>query len=239
MKSEFRTSTKLYYLKTDPFICNKFGLAEFFAVYADKLGCAKQHDVLDVGCGAGPIGIFLADQYGCRVTGVELNPLASRCCVENIEALSLGQSFEVCTYDFSRFDSLKPARNWDLIVSNPPIDENVSPETIQRFAQDDYSRILPELYSYVTNSWHNTDGEDLLDLIFAYAASHLRPFGRVMVVFCALSCPSTEIVIRKAETYCFAPEQYFSGNITPESIGVENFTQKVIETHIISFSKKS
>ena len=85
MYSKYITPDKQYLLKVDKFICNKFGLAEFFAKHYDCFGNMQGITVLDVGCGASPLGIFLSDQHKCKVTGVELNPIACSCARDNIK----------------------------------------------------------------------------------------------------------------------------------------------------------
>lgn len=52
-------------------------------LYTRSLDC-QNHGVLDVGCGVGGPGRFLADRYGCRVIGVDVLPER----VKGAEALS-------------------------------------------------------------------------------------------------------------------------------------------------------
>jgi ubiquinone/menaquinone biosynthesis C-methylase UbiE len=41
---------------------------------AEKCGISKDMTILDVGCGRGSSSIFLAEHYGCRVVGVDVDP---------------------------------------------------------------------------------------------------------------------------------------------------------------------
>ena len=47
MYSEYNTPKKKYNLKTNKYICNKFGLAEFFATHYAEFGGEKQLRILD------------------------------------------------------------------------------------------------------------------------------------------------------------------------------------------------
>lgn len=55
-------------------------------------GC---RDVLEVGCGRGATGALLQDRLGCRVTGVELNPVVARAAGERLYRVISGDILEV------------------------------------------------------------------------------------------------------------------------------------------------
>lgn len=219
MTSEFRTRDKTYRLKTDPLCCNKFGLAEFFVDCYDKLSLPPPRDVLDVGCGAGPLGIYFAQRFSCGVVGVELNPIACACCADNLEALALTSRFQLVRGDFRQFSS--DGRMFDLIVSVPPVDTTVPEEVIQRYAERDFRTMDAGSFAYLTNSWHDRDGFDLLDLIFRYGQAHLREDGRIVIVFCLIDCEDPAYVTRKAEQYHYTCVNQIEGTITPESVGAD------------------
>ena len=119
MISSFSTPNKQYELYTEKYICNKFGLSEFFAKNMNDDLFLKGSSVLDVGCGAGPLGIFLADQFECIVRGIDLNPQACFCCKKNILKYMLENKFKVFHKDFSKMvlenDELS---KYDFIVAN-------------------------------------------------------------------------------------------------------------------------
>lgn len=238
MKSLFTTPLETFCLSTDKFICNKFGLAEFFAEHYEQLEIKAKGPVLDVGCGAGPLGIFLAKEYDLPVTGVEINPTAFQCCQNNIKAFSLSDKFNVLNMNFDSFESANPCIKFNIIVSNPPIDDTISDETVKKYADDDFKHLDPESFSYVTNSWHHIDGTDLVDLIFMYARDHLENSGSVVIVFCLIDCHSPEVVLNKAVRYGFIARQIIHGKITPESIGADSFLSENITTYMISFQRK-
>lgn len=52
-------------------------------------------EVLEVGCGRGATGAFLQERLGCRVTGVELNPVVARAAAERIHRVVVGDILEV------------------------------------------------------------------------------------------------------------------------------------------------
>ncbi len=74
-------------------------------------------EILDVGCGYGPIGIILAKQYGSHVDMVDINKRAvhlakmnaKRNGVENLVTISVSHCYENVTKKYS------------TIVTNPPI----------------------------------------------------------------------------------------------------------------------
>ena len=239
MISPFSTPNKHYELNTEKYICNKFGLAEFFAKNMDDTLLPKGARVLDVGCGAGPLGIFMADQFECTVRGIDLNPLACCCCKRNISKYMLEGKFEVFHKDFSKliFEDDEQVK-YDFIVANPPIDSRVRTETIVKYSDSDYKILDDESFSYLTNSWHTEDGRDLVDYIFLYAIHHLDDHGSVVMVVCLMDCESIDYVIKKGNTYSFDVLKIIDGEILPESVGAETITSQPIKTFLIQFARR-
>jgi len=52
-------------------------------------------EVLEVGCGRGATGAMLQDRLGCRVTGVELNPVVARAAAERLHRVVAGDVLEI------------------------------------------------------------------------------------------------------------------------------------------------
>jgi SAM-dependent methyltransferase len=52
-------------------------------------------DLLEIGCGRGFTGRFLREKLGCRVTGVELNPIIAREAERNLDRVIVGDVTEV------------------------------------------------------------------------------------------------------------------------------------------------
>ena len=219
MISGFKTKYKHYLLKTEPLCCNKFGLAELFVSCCREMSLLSPRDVLDVGCGAGPLGIYFADQLQCNVVGVELNPIACICCEENLKTLGLTTRFQLVHGDFRKFEICSDNMKFDLIVSVPPIDTYVSTEIVQHYAGQDFQNMDPASFTYLTNSWHDENYNDLLDLIFRYGQTHLRENGRIVIAFCLIDCQDPSYVLQKAENYHYICTENIETTITPESIG--------------------
>jgi 16S rRNA (guanine1207-N2)-methyltransferase len=72
--------------------------------------------VLDVGCGAGVIGVAAAMAGARRVTMSDVNLLALQAAMENLRRLHLTGVDVVASDALQRVDG----RRYDLIVSNPP-----------------------------------------------------------------------------------------------------------------------
>lgn len=235
MISEFRTGNKTYHLKTDPLCCNKFGLAELFVDCYNRLSLPPPRNVLDVGCGAGPLGIYFAEQFPCSVVGVELNPIACTCCAENLEALALTDRFRLVSGDFRQLAAGVDSILFDLIVSVPPVDTSVPAETIQHYAGQDFQIMDPRSFAYLTNSWHAGDGADLLDLIFRYGQTHLREDGRIVIVFCLIDCKGPAYVTRKAEQYHYVCVDQIEETITPERVGAGGEMSGDLRVFVMNF----
>jgi methylase of polypeptide subunit release factors len=94
------------------------------------------------------LGIFLADQKQCKVTGVDLNPKACKCAEDNISNLKLNNSIKVINYDFAVFTENYKGDKFDLIVANPPVDDKITNDVILKYANNhdlDWSSILPDI----------------------------------------------------------------------------------------------
>lgn len=238
MISSFYTPKKEYILNTEKYICNRFGLAEFFAIHVNREIVPLATNVLDVGCGAGPLGIFLADQFECNVKGIDLNLQACYCCEKNIAKYGLENKFEVLHRDFSELVFENSDAKYDCIVANPPIDSRVKYDTISKFANSDYTCMDAEKFSFLTNSWHTKDGKDLVDYIFLYAKKNLKENGSIIIVMCLIDCDSAEYVIQKGNKYDFKILRTIEGEILPTSIGAESITDKPVTTYILQFVKE-
>ena len=46
--------------------------------FLSQLGITKEHHILDVGCGLGGSSRWAAQEYGCRITGIDLTVSASK-----------------------------------------------------------------------------------------------------------------------------------------------------------------
>ena len=238
MNSKFVTPEKSYVLYADKYTCNRFGLAEFFAEHYSEFSNVYEKNILDVGCGVFPLGIYLADQYHCKVIGVDINPIAVGCSTKNIRKYKLNDRCSVINSDFSKSAELLCNVEYDLLVSIPPVDNNVHFEKIEKYTDDQYASFDDDKFSYITNSWHTIDGKDLLDYIFEYANKNLRIDGRVIIVSCLMTGVSKDYVINKAHEYGLKESQVVCGRISGKSIGVETLGIMEVQTAMIAFRKE-
>ena len=80
----------------------------------------KNARVLDLGSGCGTLGLLLcAQDPGCQVTGIELNPAAHACACRNIEANGLESRLHSICGDLREL-SLVESGSFHCCVSNPP-----------------------------------------------------------------------------------------------------------------------
>ena len=238
MISVFTTKEKTYSLKVDKYVCNKFGLAEVFAEQFDNIYHEFPSNILDVGCGVGPLSIFLADKFHCQVTATDINAIACKLCASNAEKYMLRSIFSIVQVDFRYFSELSGEKKYDLIVSAPPVDDNISENTISLYARNDFSSLDDKSFSFLTNSWHDEKGKDLSDYIFNFANNYLSENGSIIIVFCDIDCNSTEYIVNKAVSCGFQLDNSATDYISPEKLGVEDFVKRNICVHLLMFKKE-
>lgn len=237
MHSYFNTPNKEYVLKTETFVCNKFGIAEFFTRNYESFEGKQGVRVLDVGCGVFPLGIYLADQKKNYVTGVELNPVAYKCAMDNVRDLNLDKYVKLINGDFRKLFKQYKEEKFDLIVSNPPLDNKISREEYLRYDSNSFKSLNDESYSYLTNSWHSPDGKDLADHIFESADKILKKDGKIILVFCDIDCETPDFVYRKAKSNNFMITNQITSQISCNDIGFRSDKNKKISVYMIKFGR--
>ncbi len=85
------------------------------AVVAKRLGLSAQMRVLDAGCGLGGTSIWLAQNVGCRVTGVSIAPRQINKATELIRKLSLTDRVDFQVMDYTRTSF--PDASFDAVVA--------------------------------------------------------------------------------------------------------------------------
>ena len=81
----------------------------------------KDATVLDLGSGCGTLGLLLcAGDPTCRVTGVEIDPVAHEAALENIRRNGLERRLSSICWDLRQISDLIPAGSFSHCVSNPP-----------------------------------------------------------------------------------------------------------------------
>ncbi len=105
-----------YTFKVDNGVFSKSGLDYGTRTLLESLPLDKvQGDVLDFGCGYGPIGIFIAKETKSQVDMVDINERSLRLAYENSEINNVKTNiFKSDVYE-------KVTKKYDYIITNPPI----------------------------------------------------------------------------------------------------------------------
>jgi len=106
---------KPYELETDRGVFSKTGLDFGTRTLLETLQLTPGIDVLDLGCGYGPIGIVIADQFQCRVVMTDINVRAVELARDNATKNHISLSV-VQSDGFANIEGL-----FDVILTNPPI----------------------------------------------------------------------------------------------------------------------
>jgi 16S rRNA (guanine1207-N2)-methyltransferase len=110
-------------------------------------GPPGEGDLLDLGCGYGPIAVTLARRSpGATVWAVDVNERAVRLCRENAERLGLDNLRAM------RPDDVDPSRRFAGIWSNPPI--RIGKTALHALLTRWLSRLLPDAHAYLVVHKH-------------------------------------------------------------------------------------
>ena len=137
---EFTLRGKKFRFKTDSGVFSKkevdFGsrlLIDSFSLAGESEG-----DILDVGCGYGPIGLSLAHAYPDRnVEMVDVNARAIQLAKDNAEANGIPN---VKIYE-SNILSAVENKSFSAVLTNPPI--RAGKQTVHQIFLDSYQHLLP------------------------------------------------------------------------------------------------
>ncbi len=235
MLQDFQTPDFTYRLHVDQLVCNKFGLAEFFAYNFEEFRLLPLSRVLDVGCGVGPFSIFLASQ-NIHVTGVEINPKAVGLCRMNVEKYGFSSLVSLLEDDFS---SVYMHDTFDIIISNPPIDPTLPLDDMNCLAQDlNLHHLTPRTFSYITNSWHDLHGKELCDYIFLRGKKLLSKNGNVIIICGNTGYDIRQHVCSKAYFYGYQLINDIKTFLSTVSVGINDsrLFGELIEAHILVYS---
>jgi ribosomal protein L11 methyltransferase (prmA) len=191
LKEYFITPDFIYSLEVSKHVCNKFGLAEFFAKNCKSLESGLR--VLDVGCGVGPISIFLAHIFNAKVTAVDLDGRACSLC--RLNSLKYHLDIHVKNINFADFKDNK----FDLIISNPPINFSGSGNII--------------------NEYKDKDGRDLIDYIFLYAKKN--KIKNIILIACDKNFDTKSLILDKIKCYNFCTANFISQQIFAQNLGTK------------------
>ena len=95
-------------------------------------------DILDFGCGYGPIGIYLKSNYDCKVDMIDINDRALNLSLKN----SVLNNVEVNIFESNIYDNI--SKKYDYIITNPPI----------RVGKEILYKILFEAKNHLKESGH-------------------------------------------------------------------------------------
>ena len=145
----------------------------------------KNARVLDLGSGCGTLGLLLcASEESCRVTGVELSPLAHRAALENIRRNDLNARMESICADLRQLPDCVSAGSFDVCVSNPPYFSGGPASRKTPLARREDACTPAQLFRAA--AWALKYGGDfflvhrperMAELIARGAEEHLRPSG--------------------------------------------------------------
>src|SRR5215831_3998124 len=114
------TAADLYTRSLD---CQNHGgfalLERHAALVTEYSGLGKEQRVLDAGCGLGGPGRYLADRFGCAVTGIDMLPARVQAAVTLSRLVGLGDSVAYCQGDATSLPFAVPqfTQVWMLDVS--------------------------------------------------------------------------------------------------------------------------
>lgn len=126
----------------------------------------RDKTVLEIGTGSGLVSLACLRAGAARVIATDINPAAVANATYNAQQLSVAERFEARLVPRDRrtaFSVIAPDEKFDLIISNPPW-ENETPRAMADHA----------LYD---------EDFQLLDSLFAGAREHLRPGGQVLLAY--------------------------------------------------------
>ena len=230
MISIFKTQKKIYELFVTEFVCNKFGLSEFFA---ENFTEEKNFfSALDVGCGVGPISIYLAEEFQAKVTAVDINVQAVECCRKNIEKYNLQKNIFPIEGNFAEVYK-NFSKKFHLIVSNPPINTNIDKKfSLRNFSSSDF-----ENYQFLTNSWHDEQGFDLTDYILIAGKKLLTYDGKIFFVCCDIDCEPESYIEKKSAMYDYKSKLICREKISASKLGITS--RKFVTSYIFACRLKN
>jgi len=151
--------------------------AEDSFLFAENFEVKEGEQVLDLGTGCGLLGI-LAAKKAERVVLVDFNPFAIRCSKEN--STLNGLCGKIDFVQASLLTALNCSATFDLILFNSPYLPSEKGEDA----------------SWIGRAWAGgTNGREVVDQFIFEVPSHLKPYGRVLLMQSTLT--GVEETIRK------------------------------------------
>lgn len=115
IETKAKINDKIFTFKTDNNVFSKKGLDFGTRTLLESLDLEKiKGDVLDIGCGYGPIGIYLAS-FGLSVDMIDVNKRALSLAQENAKI----NNVKVNIFESDMYSNV--SKKYDYIITNPPI----------------------------------------------------------------------------------------------------------------------
>ena len=178
---EFTLRGKKFRFKTDSGVFSKkevdFGsrlLIDSFSLAGESEG-----DILDVGCGYGPIGLSLAYAYPDKnVEMVDVNARAIQLAKDNAEANGIPN---VKIYE-SNILSAVENKSFSAVLTNPPI--RAGKQTVHQIFSDSYEHLLPggELWVVIQKKQGAPSAMDKMEEIFGNVEVAAKKKGYFILV---------------------------------------------------------
>lgn len=172
-------------------------------------------EVLEVGCGRGATGRFLQEELGCRVTGVELNPVVARAASEVLHRVVVGNVEEPDTVA-----ALEAP--YDAVLALELFEHLVEPE---RFLERLRPLVRPggRIVLSVPNVGHHSVVRDLLAGRWDYLPigilcyTHYRFYTRRTLAHWLARCgfPDARLVPQHTEPPSWLPPEAAEGGVLP------------------------
>ena len=131
---------------------------------AKNLGVKEGDYVLDLGTGCGIQAIFAAEKAK-KVVATDINPQAVKCARINAKINNVADKVDVRCGDL--FEPVKNEK-FDLIIFSPP-----------------YLPSIPK--NLLEHAWFCGDKYEVIRKFFAYVKNHLKPDGRVRMVYSTIA----------------------------------------------------
>ena len=135
---EFTFNNKQYKFLTDNGVFSKDGLDIGTEVLLKALNFENiKGDVLDLGCGYGPIGIILSKNTTAKIDMIDINDRAISLTKKNI---TLNKATNIDVFGSDGYENVK--KKYDYIITNPPI--RVGKEILYKILKEAKEHLKPD-----------------------------------------------------------------------------------------------